>query len=244
MRLQPAIPLSALHDDPYDDFAGKKRREKKEAELRKQVRRGVRRQMNKSARKLPRAHRALRRQAQDVPLEPLALPDLHLRPPAGEWGPVTKLGEHTRIQARTGHRAAVVRLQPGMYLVAEVPEVSLDVDFGAAPLLAPLLTVAAFRALQQHQSRPTPSRHRRVHPRRHPRRWSRRELRPGVFYEEGPPVPLPEWAHPLYDGAARVARRVPLPSQLEDPLAALPWVDQSDVDAVIAGCGCGNKGDR
>jgi hypothetical protein len=65
------------------------------------------------------------------------------------WGPLTRMGTHLRVQAVRGTRAAVIELKPGLYLVAEVPEQSLRPEFGVIPLLAPLLTMAASRALRR-----------------------------------------------------------------------------------------------
>ena len=65
------------------------------------------------------------------------------------WGPLTRLGDNLRVQARRGHRAAVVELQPGMYIVAEVPEEMVRPQIGILPLLAPLLMLAANRALKR-----------------------------------------------------------------------------------------------
>ncbi len=66
-----------------------------------------------------------------------------------EWGPLTRLSDNIRIQARRGHRAAVVELQPGMHIVAEVPEEMVRTQVGVLPLLAPLLMLAANRALKR-----------------------------------------------------------------------------------------------
>ena len=63
-----------------------------------------------------------------------------------------KLGRKLRIQAATGHRAAVIDIKPGLYLVAEMPEALLDAEFGVAPLIAPLMVTAATRALSQPPS--------------------------------------------------------------------------------------------
>ncbi len=42
--------------------------------------------------------------------------------PAGSWGPVAQLNSNIRIQAGNGHRAAVMELRPGLYLVADVKD--------------------------------------------------------------------------------------------------------------------------
>ncbi len=70
------------------------------------------------------------------------------------WGPFVKLGRSLRLQAKARHRAAVVELRPGLYLVAEVPEKSLRPEFGVLPLLAPLVVTAARAALNNRKRRP------------------------------------------------------------------------------------------
>ncbi len=70
--------------------------------------------------------------------------------PAG-WGPKVRMGRHLRIQAAAGHRAAVIDLKPGLYLVAELPEAVTRTEFGIAPLLAPLMVRAAKKALDGPQ---------------------------------------------------------------------------------------------
>jgi len=68
------------------------------------------------------------------------------------YGPPTQLGEHLRIQAETGHRAGVIELRPGLYLVAEVPTETLSrPEFGAA-FLVPLVTSIAVDALTNPQT--------------------------------------------------------------------------------------------
>jgi hypothetical protein len=65
------------------------------------------------------------------------------------WGPNVRMGRHLRIQAALGHRAAVIDLKPGLYLVAEIPESVSRTEFGIAPLLAPLMIRAAKKAIDQ-----------------------------------------------------------------------------------------------
>lgn len=67
------------------------------------------------------------------------------------WGPNVRMGRHLRIQAATGHRAAVIDLKPGLYLVAEIPEAVTRTEFGFAPLLAPLMIRAAKKAIDGPQ---------------------------------------------------------------------------------------------
>ncbi len=68
------------------------------------------------------------------------------------WGPAAKLGEHLRIQAEDGYRAAVILLRPGLYLVAEVSDEATRPALGFAPLLAPLIMRSASKALQRRES--------------------------------------------------------------------------------------------
>ncbi|MCB9695136.1 MAG: hypothetical protein H6736_25300 [Alphaproteobacteria bacterium] len=65
------------------------------------------------------------------------------------WSRHVDLGGHLRVQARRGHRAAIVELRPGLWLVAAVPEETLRTEIGVLPLLAPLLVTAASRAIKQ-----------------------------------------------------------------------------------------------
>lgn len=81
----------------------------------------------------------------------LAVPTGLAAPEAG-WGPSVALGRQLRIQARMGHRAAVIDLKPGLFLVAEIPEAVTRTEFGIAPLLAPLMVNAASQALNPNQA--------------------------------------------------------------------------------------------
>jgi len=65
------------------------------------------------------------------------------------WSKHIQLGPNLRIQAHRGHRAAIVQLRPGLWLVAAVEEEALRTEVGVLPLLAPLLVTAATRALKQ-----------------------------------------------------------------------------------------------
>lgn len=89
----------------------------------------------------------------EAELVPVAADPRRHAPPDPSWGPLTRLGQQLRVQAKRGYRAAVVELQPGLYLVGEVPEASLRPEFGAVPMLAPLLTLAASRALRRRERR-------------------------------------------------------------------------------------------
>jgi hypothetical protein len=77
--------------------------------------------------------------------EPTLKPVAATRP--DPWGPAVRMGRHLRVQAEVGHRAAVIELRPGLFLVAEVPEQVARPEFGVVPLLAPLLVKAASDAL-------------------------------------------------------------------------------------------------
>ncbi|MEZ4321885.1 MAG: hypothetical protein R3F61_30700 [Myxococcota bacterium] len=72
------------------------------------------------------------------------------------WGPFVNLGRHIRVQAKTGHRAAVVELRPGLYLVADVPAKHLKPEFGVIPLLVPLMVTAAQAAMKRKKRKPRP----------------------------------------------------------------------------------------
>ena len=96
-----------------------------------------------------RTTRQGRREAELVPLDPEAR--------SSPWGPMIPLGSHLRLQAHRGYRGAVVELEPGLYLVAEVPNETLRSEFGVVPLLASLLTATAARSLQRRSAAPPPA---------------------------------------------------------------------------------------
>ena len=70
------------------------------------------------------------------------------------WSPPAKLGRNMRLQASQGHRAAVIELKPGLFLVAELPERVARSEFGVAAVLAPLVVKAASKAIQRRQQTP------------------------------------------------------------------------------------------
>jgi hypothetical protein len=72
------------------------------------------------------------------------------------WGPFVAVGPKVRVQAQRGTRAAVIALRPGLYLVAELPEQVAKSEFGALPLLAPMMVNAARRALVEDDGGPGP----------------------------------------------------------------------------------------
>jgi hypothetical protein len=72
----------------------------------------------------------------------------------GAWSQAVRMSRNLRIQAAKGHRAAVMELRPGLYLVAEMPEDVARSQFGFAPLLAPLMVRSARRAIERPEGRP------------------------------------------------------------------------------------------
>lgn len=137
-RLHPAIALDDLSGDLDRPRRPKgNKRTKRERELA-----WLRRQQAEA--RATRERRQARRARDDEPtLEPLtgALP---ARDP---WGPAVRMGRTLRVQAAVGHRAAVIELKSGLFLVAEVPEAALRPEFGFIPLLAPMIMNAATSAI-------------------------------------------------------------------------------------------------
>lgn len=101
-----------------------------------------------------------RRRRARPPSDPPAA-ERHWTPtPGAAWGPVAQLSPRLRMQAAAGFRAAATQLGPGLFLVAEVPEGSAAPEFGLAPMLGPLMLMAAQRALNpmsMMQQRTAPS---------------------------------------------------------------------------------------
>lgn len=66
------------------------------------------------------------------------------------WGPVAKLTSNIRIQAGNGHRAAVMELRPGLYIVADVKDQATlpSAEGGIAGVLPALMARGAANALQ------------------------------------------------------------------------------------------------
>lgn len=64
-----------------------------------------------------------------------------------------KLGERSVIATQQGVRAAVIPLQKGLYLVAELPAEATKSEFGLAPLLGPMMVKAAVKALTSNGER-------------------------------------------------------------------------------------------
>ncbi len=73
------------------------------------------------------------------------------------WGPVSRLGSNIRIQAGNGHRAAILPLRPGLWIVADVAEQSVlpttEGGFGLAPVLPGLMLRAVRSAVQNSRER-------------------------------------------------------------------------------------------
>lgn len=84
--------------------------------------------------------------SEDMPEEGVAG---RLREPA--WGAPVEASPRVRVQARRGHRAAVLEIQPGLYLVSEFPE---DAEFGLVPVIATLMVRSAARALVSPPAEP------------------------------------------------------------------------------------------
>lgn len=195
MRYQSAIPLSSFRGDDVGFRFGRKRRRR----LRREAKRIVEREREAQLERVPAPAPQRERQRE---------PHREDR----EWGPLTRLGQQMRVQARRGYRAAVVELQPGMFLVAEVPEEALKPEVGVVPLLAPLLTMAASRALRKKKHR--------EHPREREVRHVVEVVEPEVIYEPPPP------------------RQLTGPREYSRHRAVARWIDPEDVEAVIEGCGC------
>ncbi len=77
--------------------------------------------------------------------------------PTDAWGPVSRLGSNIRIQAGNGHRAAILPLRPGLWIVADVAEQSVlppeEGGFGLAPILPGLMLRAVRSAVQSGRER-------------------------------------------------------------------------------------------
>ena len=85
------------------------------------------------------------------------LPRAH-RQPSDEWSEPLELGENMQVQARAGYRAAVVTLEPGLYLVSEVNQSAINdqpQEIGVAflPLLGAGMLTAATQALRNPEKK-------------------------------------------------------------------------------------------
>ncbi len=153
------------------------------------------------------------------------------------WGPQVRMGRHLRIQAALGHRAAVIDLKPGLYLVAEIPEAVSRTEFGIAPLLAPLMMRAAKKAIdqpedgQQRRRGPLAALFRRRQQGNQPVRLFRAreaqaEAQPGAPKALPGPVAAPALQPAAGSGAGRTFL-LPAPN--------VGWADEHDV-AEMLGC--------
>lgn len=144
------------------------------------------------------------------------------RPPTGDgaWGPSVRMGRKLRIQAAVGHRAAVIDLKPGLYLVAELPEAVTRTEFGVAPLLAPLMLTAARRAMDE------PPRERRGPL----ASLFRRRRQEPIRYVQVQPVAQPPASAPL-----ALPGPVEEPGAIVVPAPDVGWADDATVAAVY-GC--------
>ena len=134
------------------------------------------------------------------------------------WGPVVQMGRKLRIQAAVGHRAAVIELKPGLYLVADLPEAVTRTQFGLAPLLAPMMMRAARRSLDEPGERRGPF----------ARMFRRRQREEPVRYVQ---VVQPEAAVP-------VVPQLPGPAEDGTVLVPAPNVGWADDATVAAAYGC------
>ena len=79
-------------------------------------------------------------------------PLVQLRSAGGRtWAPPVELGTNLQIRARRGFRAAVVEIKPGLFVVAEVPQTSVEFGFGPL-LLGPALVKTLTRAFGRSQA--------------------------------------------------------------------------------------------
>lgn len=136
------------------------------------------------------------------------------------WGPAVRMGNRLKIQAAQGFRAAVIELKPGLFLVAEMPEAVTRTEFGLAPFLAPLMTAAARRSLDE----PAPQRRGLF------RDLFRRRDVPIRYVTVQPPAALP--------GPAPLALPGPVEQQPEPMVVAAPNVGWADDATVAAAYGC------
>ncbi len=167
-------------------------------------------------------------------------PPRRRRPPRAEvgalvpqWGPLVKLGPQMRIQASSGYRAAVVPLKPGLFIVAEIPEQMARSEFGVAPLLVPLVTSAASRAINKPPEQ-------RLIPRLLQRRDAQGQPRTPLMQRLFPNRQQARFRHPVPTQQTQLVpvqqhqQLVPVTQQTA-PLSR--WVDDEDLDD-LAGCLC------
>lgn len=134
-----------------------------------------------------------------------------LAPP---WSPAVALGPNLKMKARKGFRAAVVEVKPGLFVVAEVPERS--VEFGLGPLLlAPALVKTLGRAFRRGQAG---------------------QGQPGVQQQQAPSQPAPQPA-----ALPAPQPRAALPGPVEDDDRLARWLDD-DIAAELGCRACERRG--
>lgn len=145
---------------------------------------------------------------------------------APSWGPIVRMGQHSRVQAAEGYRAAVIELKPGLFLVAEMPEAVARPEFGMVPMLAPLMVNAARGALD---------------PNAQPAR--RQGPLGSLFQRRRGPAVRPVQVRPMQAPAQPAPLALPGPVAHETAMVvAAPnvgWADDHDVATVIGCEACG-----
>ena len=134
------------------------------------------------------------------------------------WSAAIPMGPRLRLQAHRGHRAAVMELRPGLFLVAEVPEEATRPEMGMAPMLAPMMAAAAREALEG------------VPRGRGPLGALFRHPQPGtrvVRVRQAPALPAP-------------AARPMLPGPVAEGEVLVPDVGWASDHAVVEAIGCGH----
>jgi hypothetical protein len=142
------------------------------------------------------------------------------------WGPSVPMGRRLRIQAALGHRAAVIELKPGLFLVAEMPEALMRTEFGLAPVLAPMMMTAARRSMDEPGQRRGPF----------ARLFRRRQREEPVRYVQ-------------VVQAAPQAASLALPGPVEEAVTVVPapnvgWADDATVAAAYGCQACPDRGRR
>jgi hypothetical protein len=191
---------------PLDRFLGEQRRRpKKEVTPRRKALGWMR--GDHAPKRPPKAPSAPVVAAPLVREEPALVPVTGAVPNGPTWGPAARMGRHLRVQAEAGHRAAVIELRPGLFLVAEVPERATRAEFGVVPMLAPLIVKAAMEALGP-SLRDADERRRRDgwDDRDRDRRWREDDEDPPRCSPRGLPGPVP---HDRGDDGDRARRLLP-----------------------------------
>ncbi len=148
-RLHPAIALDDVSGPPDRPRRAKAKKSGKRRPLawrRQDAQARAERELReeaeaRAAEKLRQARRRAREREREPVLEPVS--GGVLPAPGDAWGPAVRMGRNLRVQAAVGHRAAVIELKPGLFLVAELPEQATRPEFGFLPFLAPMIVKAA-----------------------------------------------------------------------------------------------------